>query len=108
MTRRTATLAACLGGAAILVTAVITVGIGAGAAAAPSNSGWVATWAASPLSGDTTQFSNQTVRNIIYTSVSGSEVQVRLSNSFDSLPVEIGTTSLGVVLDGAQLVPGTS
>jgi lysophospholipase L1-like esterase len=108
MTRRTAALAASLGGAAILLTAVIMAGTGAGAAAAPSNPGWVAAWAASPLGGDTTQFSNQTVRNIIYTSDSGSEVQLRLSNTFGSQPVEIGATSLGVVLDGAQLVPGSS
>lgn len=108
MTRRTTALAASLGGAAILVTAVIMAGTGAGAVAAPSNAGWVAAWAASPLGGDTTQFSNQTVRNIIYTSVSGSEVQLRLSNTFGTQPVEIGATSLGVVLDGAQLVPGTS
>jgi lysophospholipase L1-like esterase len=76
--------------------------------AAHSNPGWVATWAASPLGGDTTEFSNQTVRNIIYTSVSGSDVQVRLSNTFGSEPVEVGAASLGVVLDGAQLVPETS
>jgi len=68
----------------------------------------VATWTASPLGGDTTQFNNQTVRNIIYTSVSGSDVQVRLSNTFGTGPVQVGGTSLGVVLDGAQLVPGTS
>lgn len=108
MSRRTAAVAAGLGGIALLVTAAVMVSMGVGAAAAPGNPGWVATWAASPLSGDTTEFSNQTVRNIIYTSVSGSEVQVRLSNTFGSGPVEIGATSLGVVLDGAQLVPGTS
>ena len=108
MSRRMAAAAASLGGAAILVTAAIMMPMGAGAAAAPSNPGWVATWTASPLGGDTTQFSNQTVRNIIYTSVSGSEVQLRLSNTFGSQPVEVGATSLGVVLDGAQLVPGTS
>lgn len=84
------------------------VSMGAGAAVAPGGPGWVATWAASPLGGETTEFSNQTVRNIIYTSVSGSDVQVRLSNTFGSGPVEVGATSLGVVLDGAQLVPGTS
>ena len=108
MSRRTAAVAASLGGAAVLVTAAIIVSMGAGAAAAPSSPGWVATWTASPLGGGTTQFSDQTVRNIIYTSVSGSEVRVRLSNTFGSGPVEVGATSLGVVLNGAQLVPGTS
>jgi lysophospholipase L1-like esterase len=91
-----------------LVTAAVIVSMEAGAAAAPGNPGWVATWTASPLGGDTSEFSNQTVRNIIYTSVSGSDVQVRLSNTFGSGPVEVGATSLGVVLDGAQLVTGTS
>jgi lysophospholipase L1-like esterase len=86
----------------------VIVSMGAGAAAGISNPRWVATWAASPLGGGTTQFSNQTVRNIIYTSVGGSEVRVRLSNSFGSGPVEVGATSVSVVLNGAQLVPGTS
>lgn len=81
---------------------------GAGSAVATRHRGWVATWAASPMGGDTTEFSNQTVRNIVYTSISGSDVQIRLSNRFGSVPVEIGATSVGVVLDGAELAPGTS
>ena len=108
MSRRRTALAGSLVGAVILVTAAIIVSTGAGAAAAPSRPGWVATWTASPLGGGSTQFSDQTVRNIIYTSVSGSEVRVRLSNTFGSGPVEVGATSLGVVLNGAQLVPGRS
>jgi lysophospholipase L1-like esterase len=110
MTRRMEAVAASLGGAAVLVTAAAIVPMGVGAAAVPGQNhpGWVATWTASPEAGDTTQFSNQTVRNIIYTSVGGSEVQVRLSNAFGSGPLEVGATSLGVVLDGAQLVPGTN
>lgn len=108
MTRRTAAVAAGLAAAATLVTAAVMVSLGAGAAATPANPGWVATWTASPLGGATTTFSNQTVRNIIYTSVGGSEVQVRLSNAFGSGPVEVGATSVAVVLDGAQLIPGTS
>ena len=108
MSRRAAAVAASLGAVAILAAAAMIVSRGSGATAAPSNPGWVATWTASPLGGGTTQFSNQTVRNIIYTSVSGSEVRVRLSNTFGSAPVEVGATSLGVVLNGAQLVPGTS
>ena len=106
--KRTLAAAASLGGAAMLVTAAVILPMGAGAVAAPSNPGWVPTWAASPLGGDTTSFNDQTVRNMIYSSVSGSEVEVRLSNTFGSQSVEIGATSLGVVLDGAQLVPGSS
>jgi lysophospholipase L1-like esterase len=106
VSRRSVAIVAGLGGAVVLIAAAMPVG--ARAAAAPHNPGWVATWAASPEAGDTTQFSDQTVRNIVYTSVGGSEVQIRLSNTFGSGPVEIGASSLGVVLDGAQLAPGTS
>jgi lysophospholipase L1-like esterase len=94
----------------MLVAAATVALTGAGAAAVPGqgNPGWVATWTASPTAGDTTQFSDQTVRNIIYTSVGGSEFQVQLSNTFGAAPLDVGATSVGVVLDGAQLVPGTS
>ena len=107
-TSRVAVVAAGLGGASVLATVAVTVSMGAAAGAATSKPRWVATWAASPLGGGTTQFSDQTVRNIIYTSVGGSEVRVRLSNTFGSGPVEVGATSVGVVLNGAQLAPGTS
>jgi lysophospholipase L1-like esterase len=55
-----------------------------------------------------TSFSDQTVRNIIYTSVGGNSLRVQVSNTFGSAPLEVGAVSVGVVLDGAQLVPGTS
>lgn len=94
----------------MLVTAAAIVATGADAGANPGQSGpgWVATWTASPTSAGTTQFSNQTVRNVIYTSVGGSEVQVRLSNLFGRGPLRVGTISVGVVLDGAQLIPRRS
>ena len=102
--------------AVALVVAAISLPMGAGANTGPnnnrgdrhSNPGWVATWAASPLSGDTTSFNNQTVRNIIYTSVSGSEARIRLSNRFGTQAVTIGATSVSQVLDGAQLLTGSS
>jgi hypothetical protein len=55
-----------------------------------------------------TSFSDQTVRNIVYTSVGGDSLRVQVSNTFGSAPLQIGAVSVGVVLDGAQLVPGTS
>jgi lysophospholipase L1-like esterase len=48
------------------------------------------------------------VRNIVYTSVGGRSLRVRLSNAFGSAPLVIGAVTVGVVLDGAQLVPGMS
>ena len=106
MSRRMMAVAASLGGAAILVTAAIIVSMGAGAATAPSKPGRVSIRPATPISGDASR--DRTVRNIIYTSVAGNELRVRLTNSFASGSVEVGATSLGVVLKGAQLVPGKS
>jgi len=82
---------------------------------ADAGSGWVATWAASPTAASDIisptaydGFSDQTVRNIIYTSVGGDELQAQLSNVFGTGAVTIGAVDIGVVLDGGQLVPGTS
>jgi lysophospholipase L1-like esterase len=105
---RTRRLAAVIGGIALVLGAAAI----APAAAAPGPSpavrhGWVASWAASPMAGSTT-FSDQTVRNIIYTSVGGNSLRVQVSNTFGSGPLNVGAVSVGVVLDGAQLVPGTS
>ncbi|MCW2782096.1 MAG: lipolytic protein family [Marmoricola sp.] len=99
----------------MLVAALLAISPDTGASAAPrhpgppahADDGWVASWTASPVVGST-EFNDQTVRNIIYSSVSGNEVRVRLSNTFGSQPVEVGATSVGIVLDGAQLAPGTS
>lgn len=113
-TKRTTAIAASLGGAAVLVAALLAVSTGQGASADPGTAGssahgargWVATWAGSPVVGSTA-FNDQTVRNIIYTSVGGDKVRLRLSNKFGSQPVEVGATGVGVVLDGAQLAAGT-
>jgi len=102
--------AAVFGGIALALGVVALVPASASSsssASASSATKWVASWAASPMSG-TTGFSNQTVRNIVYTSVGGSSLRVRLSNTFGSAPLVVGAATVGVVLDGAQLVPGTS
>jgi lysophospholipase L1-like esterase len=109
MTRR---LAAGLGGVALLVGAG-TMLPAASSAASPAYPGWVATWAASPMSGTASAtaeagFADQTVRNVIYTSVGGDSLRVQVSNTFGAAPLTVGAVSAGVVLDGAQLVPGTS
>jgi lysophospholipase L1-like esterase len=76
--------------------------------------GWVTTWAASPQAPTpllpnpgNAGFGNQTVRNIVFTSVAGSQIRIRLSNTFGKRAVTIGRVSVGIPLTGAQLVPGT-
>src|SRR5260221_7656935 len=85
------------------------------ASASLAHSGWDATWAASPMAPTTllpnlavAGFNDQTVRNVIFTSVGGSELRVRLSNTFGTSVLQVGGVSVGVVLTGAQLVPGTT
>jgi len=103
-------------GAAVVLAGTLT-GAAVASATPPGSgsSGWVATWAASPMQGTALEsslayagFTNQTVRNIIYTSVGGDQVRVQVTNTFGSKPLTVGAVSIGVVLHGAQLVPGTS
>jgi lysophospholipase L1-like esterase len=73
---------------------------------------WVATWVASPEADApggafTTGFRDETIRNIIYTSVGGSLARVRLDNTFGPQQLVIGRATIGVVQRGAALVPGT-
>ena len=73
---------------------------------------WVASWAASPqapiasnLSGG--GFSNQTVRQIVYSSTGGAMVRIRLSNAFGVRPLTISAASVAVQRRGADIVPST-
>jgi lysophospholipase L1-like esterase len=49
---------------------------------------WTGTWAVSPQTGSNT-FNQQTVRQIVHTSISGTSVRVQLSNAFGNKPVVI-------------------
>ncbi|MBV9804863.1 MAG: SGNH/GDSL hydrolase family protein [Solirubrobacterales bacterium] len=70
------------------------------------HAGWVSTWAASPQvavpgTPAATGFNNQTVRNIVFTSVSGDLVRVRFTNTFGTTPLQIGSASIAVAGTGA-------
>ena len=112
--------------AAGLAAAALLLGLAALLPAASSNAepsaarfgpgdGWMASWAASPMAGTCPRstvahagFADQTVRNIIDTSVGGDELRVQVSNTFGTAPLTVGAVSVGVVRRGAQLVPGTT
>jgi lysophospholipase L1-like esterase len=53
-------------------------------------------------------FSNQTIRDIIDISAGGAALRVHLSNLFGTRPLTIGRASVGVVLDGGELVPASN
>jgi lysophospholipase L1-like esterase len=55
----------------------------------------------------TVPYSNQTLREIVHTSVGGDEVRVRISNTFGTAPLVIGGAHVAVSSSGSSIVPGT-
>jgi lysophospholipase L1-like esterase len=74
----------------------------------------VGTWSASPqLAGPfpvpfATGFSDQTLREIVHTSIGGSAVRLRLANTFGTAPLTIDASAVGLQASGASLVPGSN
>jgi lysophospholipase L1-like esterase len=98
-----ATLLAGAGAAAL--------GLTSAAAAGPGSD---ATWSASPMAPTplvpnlaNAGFNDQTVRNIVFTSIGGNAVRVRLSNTFGTSALRVGRVTVGIELTGARLVRGT-
>jgi lysophospholipase L1-like esterase len=79
---------------------------------APGPARWVAAWAASPQTASLRSqfvagFEDRTIRNIVFSSLGGRRVRVRLSNAFGSRPLAIGAASVAVQGSGARLAAGT-
>ena len=79
----------------------------------PNQTGWVASWGASPqeaTAGTLARigFDAQTVREIVFASVGGTRVRVRLTNEFGARPLWIGRIAIGVPRAGASIAAGTS
>src|SRR5437763_16568280 len=77
---------------------------------------WVGTWEASPapqLSDESQmraaklEFENQTLREIVHTSIGGDTVRVRLSNAYGKDSVEIGAAHIALHSRGAGIVAGS-
>jgi lysophospholipase L1-like esterase len=106
--------------AVVAAAALVSPGIAGAATSSASDwhgfPAWVGTWAAGTMPGVTTptcpagpgSFTNQTVRNIVYPSVGGDEVRVRLSNAFGTAPLTVGDASVAIDESGAETVPGTT
>jgi lysophospholipase L1-like esterase len=70
--------------------------------------GWVSSWSASPQAATPGSladagFDNQTVRNVVFTSVGGSLVRVRFTNTFGARPLTIGRATIAIAGTGAGL-----
>jgi lysophospholipase L1-like esterase len=73
---------------------------------------WVGTWSASPESLSTypvppTSFNNQTLRQIVRTSIGGKQARVRLSNAFGTKPLVIGAARIALRDSGAAIKGGS-
>jgi len=66
---------------------------------------WTGTWAAAPafVEGNI-QYTNQTLRLIVHTSLGGNQVRVRFSNVFGAQPLDIGTAHIALRNSDARIV----
>ena len=74
--------------------------------------GWVTSWSASPqvATPDTLAaagFDDQTVRDIICSSVGGDPIRLELTNVFGASPLRVGHVTVAVAGPGAAVQPGT-
>jgi lysophospholipase L1-like esterase len=86
------------------------------AAMALSQTHWVGTWATSPapqvanaaqMYSEKLIFENQTVREIVHTSIGGETVRVHLSNAYGDQMAPVGAVHIAVRAKGSGIVPGS-
>ncbi|MFC7490232.1 MULTISPECIES: SGNH/GDSL hydrolase family protein [unclassified Knoellia] len=80
---------------------------GAVAPAAGARVDQVGTWGTA-VDTTTLRLADQTVRNVIHTSVGGSGLRISLSNAFGSVPVTFDSVWVGRAGQGASVVTGTN
>ena len=97
----------------------LTLAIGWLSVLAPGDDGpqrWVTTWTTANAASDhPTVFSNQTIREIVHTTIGGSSVRIRLSNTFGTRAIRVDAVFIGLQKmepreaglqrDGAALAP---
>jgi len=94
---------------AVLVPALIAALAAAppGADAAPAAAtGWIGTWSASPQSGGGS-FNQQTLRQIVHTSIGGTAARLQLSNVFGNQPVTVADVHIAQRTSGSGVATGT-
>jgi lysophospholipase L1-like esterase len=70
----------------------------------------VASWATAhihPLPATVVQFSDQTLREIVHTSIGGGRFRIRIANTFGGDTLHIGAAHVAVPSSGSSIVPGT-
>lgn len=79
----------------------------------PDDSRWVSTWTTSPSTiadsaTDAASVEDQTLRLIVHTSVGGSSLRLRLSNTHGDRPLEIAEAAVALQAEGASIQAGSS
>jgi hypothetical protein len=91
--------------AALLAVAAVAVGPTVGSPAHAATA-WTGTWAASPQSGGSA-FNQQTLRQIVHTSIGGTAARIQLSNVFGTQPVTVADVHLAQRTSGSSISTGT-
>ena len=76
------------------------------ASANPTSGYWTGTWATAPESGGDT-FSGQTIRQVVRTSISGTETRLQLSNAFGTSALNVSDVQIAEAGSGSSIVAGT-
>jgi lysophospholipase L1-like esterase len=76
------------------------------AQAANTSGNWTGTWASAPESGGDT-FNQQTIRQIVHTSIGGTVARIDLSNAFGTAPLTVDDVHIAQAGTGSAIVGGT-
>jgi lysophospholipase L1-like esterase len=72
-----------------------------------SAASWTGTWSMAPSITDDSGFNNQTVRQIVRTSIGGTSARIRVSNLYGTTPLMIGNARIARRAQGQQTVTGS-
>jgi len=81
----------------------------AGATGKPGGLRWIGTWATAAQPSDPTvqSYKNQTLRLIVHTSIGGSKVRIKISNTYGDQPLVIRSAHIARRTIGADIDPGS-
>jgi lysophospholipase L1-like esterase len=96
----------------LLLAAAVAVGVASRPAVAARAGNWVTSWSASPQQAApgtraAVGFHDQTIREIVFTTVGGDPIRLEMTNAFGASPLLIGRVTVAATALGAAAVPGT-
>src|ERR1700728_1141427 len=91
---------------AIVAALITTVGSAFTVKSMAASTPWTGTWSASPESGGQS-FSQQTLRQIVHTSIGGTSAQVPVSNVFGTAPLQVADVHVALRSSGSTIVSGS-